>query len=71
MARIIDQVIQTEIMAGSNVQYAGDATSRATIEATDLLTGANIKNAAIKLRSVDAPTIDGTYFLGAMHPFAA
>jgi len=72
MARIIDQVIQTEIMAGTNVQYAGTGNAaRADLDATDYLVGANIKNAAIKLRSVDAPTIDGTYYLGAMHPFVA
>ena len=72
MARIIDQVIQTEIMAGSNVQYAGTGNAaRVDLAATDYLVGANVKNAVVKLRSVDAPTIDGTYYLGAMHPFVA
>lgn len=72
MARVIDQVIQTEIMAGSNVQYAGTGNSaRADLASTDVLVGADIKNAVVKLRSVDAPTVDGTYFVGAMHPFVA
>lgn len=70
MARIVDQVVQTEVMAGTNVQYSGTATSRVTVAATDLLTGADIKNAVVKLRSVDAPTIDGTYFMAIAHPFA-
>jgi len=59
MARVIDQVVQTEIMAGTNVQYAGSGnTARADLAATDLLVGANIKNSVIKLRSLDAPTVD-------------
>lgn len=38
MARIIDQVIQTEIMAGINVQYAGSGkNARADLASTDYL----------------------------------
>lgn len=72
MARIIDQVVQTEVMAGTNVQYAGTGnTARADLAATDLLVGGDVKNAVVKLRSVDAPTIDGTYYMWVMHPFVA
>lgn len=69
MARIIDQVIQTEIMAGTNVQYAGSGNNaRADLASTDYLTGANLRNAHTKLASRDAPTIGG-YYLGVAHPF--
>jgi len=37
MARIIDNIVQTEVMAGTNVRYSGNATSRATVDATDTL----------------------------------
>lgn len=69
MARIVDQVIQTEIMAGTNVQYAGTGnTARADLASDDYLTGANLRNAHTKLASLDAPTIGG-YYLGVAHPF--
>lgn len=72
MARIIDQVIQTEIMAGTNVLYAGTGnTARTDLAATDVVTGADIRKAVVKLRSEDAPTIDGTYYLAAVHSFVA
>lgn len=72
MARIIDQVVQTEIMAGTNVLYAGTGNSaRADLASTDYLVGANVKNGVVKLRSEDAPTVDGTYYLAALHPFVA
>ena len=69
MARIIDQVIQTEIMAGSNVMYAGSGNNaRADLAATDYLVGANLRNAHTKLQSVDAPKIGG-YYVAVAHPF--
>ena len=69
MARIIDQVIQTEIMAGTNVQYAGTGNNaRADLASTDYLTGSNLRNAHTKLASLNAPTIGG-YYMGVAHPF--
>lgn len=69
MARIVDQVIQTEIMAGTNVQYAGTGNAaRADLASTDYLTAANLRNAHTKLASLDAPTVGG-YYLGVAHPF--
>ena len=69
MARIIDQVIQTEIMAGSNVMYAGSGNNaRADLAATDYLVGANLRKAHTKLQSVDAPKIGG-YYVAVAHPF--
>ena len=69
MARIVDQVIQTEIMAGTNVIYADSVANRAALGAGNTLWGAEIKNAVVKLRSLDAPTIDGTYYMAIAHPF--
>lgn len=70
MARIIDQVIQTEIMAGTNVLYSDVSvnTVRTDIATTDLMTGTLLAKAHTKLQSVDAPDIDG-YYVGVAHPF--
>lgn len=70
MARIIDQVIQTEIMAGTNVLYSDVSTNtvRTDIATTDLMTGTLLAKAHTKLQSLDAPTIDG-YYVGVAHPF--
>lgn len=70
MSRIIDQVIQTEVMAGTNVIYGGTGNAaRADLAATDYIVAANIRQAAVKLRSLDAPTVDGTYYVWVLHPF--
>ena len=70
MARIIDQVIQTEIMAGTNVQYSVVSvnTVRTDLATTDIATGAVLRNAYTKLSSLDAPLIGG-YYVGVAHPF--
>ena len=70
MARIIDQVIQTEIMAGTNVIYSDVSTNtvRTDIATTDLFTSSLLRKAHTKLSSLNAPTIGG-YYLGVAHPF--
>jgi N4-gp56 family major capsid protein len=70
LARIIDQVIQTEVMAGTNVLYGGTATARANITATDKMTASVLNKSAIKLKSLDAPQFDG-YFVAVAHPLVA
>jgi N4-gp56 family major capsid protein len=71
MARIIDQVIQTEVMAGTNVLYSDVSVNaaRTDIATTDLITSSLIRKWVVKLRSLNAPTIDGTYYLTVLHPF--
>lgn len=67
MARKIDSVIQTEIMAGTSVFYGGTAANRAAIAATDILTGTMFNKASATLAGKDAPTIDGM-FVAVIHP---
>ena len=71
LARIIDQVIQTEVMAWTNVIYSDVSVNaaRTDIATTDLITSSVIRKAVVKLRSLDAPTVDWTYFLAVLHPF--
>lgn len=71
MARIIDQVIQTEVMAGTNVLYSDVSSNaaRTDLAATDIITSSLVRKWVTKLRSLDAPTIDGTYYMTIAHPF--
>lgn len=67
LARIVDEVVQTEVMWGSNVQYSGSATSRATVATTDTLAGADLIKAYTTLQTNNAPLIDG-YYVAIVHP---
>lgn len=67
MARIIDEVIQWVLAAGTNVIYAGSASSRATITAADLLTATDLAKANAFLSTKAAPVFwDG--YIAVMHP---
>jgi N4-gp56 family major capsid protein len=70
LGRIVDQVIQTEVMAGTNVIYGGNATSRASVDAADTIRATDLRRAQIKLRSVNAPDFGG-YYVAIMHPLVA
>lgn len=68
MARAIDKVIQTEIMAGTYVIYGGARTARTAVTASDVLTAAKLNAAATLLDSRYAPRING-YYVGYAHPY--
>lgn len=68
LARIIDQVIQTQVMAGTNVIYGGAAANRAALGAGDIATATKLRIAQVKLAAQDAPLIGG-YYVGVAHPF--
>ena len=55
MARIIDQVIQGVLAAGTNVIYAGTATTRASLAATDVMTPTLLAKANAFLSTKAAP----------------
>lgn len=67
MARIIDQVIQGVLAAGTNVIYAGDATTRASIDASDLMTATTLAKANAFLSTKAAPVF-GDGYIACMHP---
>lgn len=69
MARIIDNVIQTEVMGGTNVIYSGNATSRATVGTDDVFSVTDLNKASTELEAKDAPKIDG-YYVAIAHPYA-
>ena len=55
MARIIDQVIQGVLAAGTNVIYAGTAANRAALAATDVMTATLLAKANAFLSTKAAP----------------
>lgn len=68
MARKIDAVIQTTVMAGTNVYYASSTQTRVSLTATDVLTAGLLNKACAKLESLNAPKIDGMY-VAVIHPY--
>ena len=69
IARVVDEVIQTEVMGGTNVQYSGNATARANVDTSDTFSGTDLNKAFTTLQANDAPMIDG-YYVGIIHPNA-
>ena len=67
-SRIMDEVVQTTLSTNwTNVIYAGSATTRATIAATDTMTTTAINKARAFLSTKGAKPFAGGY-IGIMHP---
>ena len=71
MGRIIDQVVQAELVTGTNVIYANGALNRAALASTDVVTGADLAKATTKLRSLNAKPISMGCYVGIVHSFVA
>jgi N4-gp56 family major capsid protein len=68
-AETMDTVVRDVLAAGTNVKYAGAATSRATVAKTHVITGELIKRQVAALKAANVPTFaDGTYRC-IIHPF--
>lgn len=67
-ALTLDTVVRDIVAAGTNVQYAGAATSRATVAKASVLDGTEIKKAVRTLRKANAKPIDGKSFVGIVGP---
>lgn len=71
MGRIMDKVIQAELLNGTNTILPAGRANRAAIQATDLITGAMIANTTTKLRSLNATPISQGCFYAICHSFVA
>ena len=71
MGNSIDKIVQGVLVGGTNVAYAGDATSTATLDAADTLDASDIRQAVAALRGDSAPTMDGGVYVGFIHPDVA
>ena len=63
----IDTIARDVIYTGTNVRYAGQAVSRATVIPTDTLTANNVRRSLADLRGANVPTIGGLY-VAFIHP---
>jgi N4-gp56 family major capsid protein len=71
MAKKMDSVIQTTIMAGTNVLYSGTNAARTDIGAGEGLVFNDLNRAVSKLQSVDAPTFEDGLYRAVVHPLVA
>jgi len=68
MADSIDSVAMSTLRQGTNVVYAGNATSTATVDATDTISSANIRKVVAKLRGNKAAGRKGSLYWFGIHP---
>lgn len=68
MARIVDEVIQTEVMAGTNVRYADGVANRAGIGASNVFEADEINKAQTQLKNQNAPAFEGNMYVAIAHP---
>ena len=68
MANSIDNVVHDVLVGGTNVLYGGDATSTATLDATDNLDAGDIRQAVAAMRGDSAMAMDGNVYVGFIHP---
>ena len=71
MADSIDRVVVNTLIGGTNVFYGGNATSTATVDATDVISGALIRKSVAKLRSGNSVPREGMLYAAYMHPEVA
>lgn len=69
MALIIDQVVQTEVMAGTNVIYGGGKSNRTSVTATDKMTADLVRRSVTRMRARNARPADGKFFTCIVHTF--
>src|SRR5574340_560464 len=67
-AKVIDELIQDKMVAGTQVYYGGSATSTATVGASMPLTSDMIRLAVTKLRANAVAPRDGSSYAGVLHP---
>lgn len=70
-ALLIDTIVRDEIIAGTNVQYAGGKAGTDSITKTDVITSTEIRKAVRTLRKNNAKPQTGKYFIGIIDPEVA
>jgi N4-gp56 family major capsid protein len=69
--RSIDSIAQGVLQGGSNIRYAGQATSRASVIPTDKLIAANARRALAELRAANVSPTRGNLYTAFIHPDVA
>lgn len=68
MADSMDAVVHALLVAGTNVAYGGNATSKTTIDAADNLDAGDIRAQVAALRGDSVATFRGGNYIGFIHP---
>lgn len=68
VAALGDRIAANTIGAGANVVYVNDRPGRAGLRANDVLTGADVKKAVVKLEAAAVPRFPDGYYRGIIHP---
>lgn len=71
LADSIDKLVTATAITGTQVEYSGNATSTATVDAADTLSGADIRKVVAKLRAANAVPKSGSLYAAYVHPEAA
>jgi N4-gp56 family major capsid protein len=66
---LVDREVQVVAMGSSNIYFAGNVTSRASLTQASVLTTDDIRRLVANLRSAGAPTYDGGRLRGVVDPF--
>ena len=64
----MDTIIRDVLKQGTNVRYAAGRVSRATVAATDKLTGLEVKQTVAKLKAANVPTFADGFYRAIIHP---
>jgi N4-gp56 family major capsid protein len=59
--KTLDNLARNPLLGGTNVAFGGNATSRATVDGTDVLTAANVRQARTFLANESVKRIGGAY----------
>ena len=59
--KTLDNLARNPLLGGSNVNYPGSATSRATVTSADVITAALVRQARVELASNNSKRIGGAY----------
>lgn len=68
--RTLDTITRDVLAGGSNVNYAGNKTSRSSLTTSDTLKPIDIQKAATQLKLANCPTING-YYIAIINPAVA
>lgn len=69
-ADTLDQIVRDIVAAGTNVQYANNATSRNTVDGTDILTVDEIRQAVRTLKNNKVQPLGDGKYVAIIHPNA-
>lgn len=67
-ARSVDALDKTILDAGTNVKYANSRTFLSGLQATDVLTGAEVRKGVLNLKRSNVDPVDGNYYAWVVHP---